>query len=53
MDIDELTEEFIQAYDAWCADDTHGMGGSAWEEMLKARDALEVERTKYANDNTA
>jgi hypothetical protein len=48
MDIDELTESFILAFDAWCADEAHGMGGTSFDEMLEARDALEDERTKIA-----
>lgn len=46
MDIDELIDEFILAYDAWCTDEGHGMGGSAWGEMLEARRRLELERQK-------
>ena len=46
MDIDELNDAFILAFDAWCADDEHGMGGPTWDQMLAARDALEAEREK-------
>lgn len=51
MDIDELIEAFILAYDAWCADEDHGMGGPTWDQMLEARARLEVEREKWLNEN--
>lgn len=45
MDIDELTDNFIAAFDAW-ANSPDGVAGELFEAMVDARQALFDEQEK-------
>jgi hypothetical protein len=50
MDIDELSDAFILAFDEWCSDEEYGMGGPKFDAMLEARSKLELARARYNED---
>jgi len=47
MDIDELTQKFLDAYDEW-AQSPELCGGVLFDAMLEARDELATAQAEYA-----
>lgn len=62
MDIDELTQAFIDAYDEWCNEEVTvpefagfvspvgGCSGEKFDNMVRAREKLAEAQKQYAED---